>query len=65
MHTATYSDEFEGRRYQLPITRDDVFQLELIELGLRVAFALAQENESSAGARPFILRARFSKEARW
>jgi hypothetical protein len=61
---ATYSHEWDGRRSQLPITRDDHHQREIIELGLRAAFALAQENESSAGARPFILAARFAKGAR-
>jgi hypothetical protein len=52
MVTATYSHDFDGRRFRLPINRDDAHRLELIELGLRASFALAQENESSAAASP-------------
>jgi hypothetical protein len=59
MHRATYSHEFDGRRFQLPIRRDDDFRREIIELGLRVSFALAQENDSSLGIRPLILSDRF------
>ena len=61
---ATYSHEFAGERFQLPIDRDDDFQRELIELGLKVSFALAQENESNAEARPHILLDRFAKAVR-
>ena len=57
---ATYSHDFYGERFQLPIDRDDHFRRELLELGLEVTFALAQENESSAEARPLILSARFT-----
>jgi hypothetical protein len=39
--------------------RDDDHRLEVIELGVRVSFALAQENESSPVARRFILSDRF------
>jgi len=58
MQIATYSHDFDGQRFQLLIHRGDDHRLQLIELGLRVAFALAQENESSASARQFILRDR-------
>ncbi len=58
MQIATYSHDFEGTRYQLPIGRGDAFRREPIELGLRVSFALAQENESSGTARPLILASR-------
>ncbi|MFN2588778.1 MAG: hypothetical protein ABR613_11775 [Actinomycetota bacterium] len=58
---ATYSHDFEGERYQLPIDRDDNFRLELMELGLRVSFDLAQENESSPPARRCILSDRFAQ----
>ena len=61
MVTATYSHDFDGRRFQLSIDRSDVHRLEVIELGLRASFALAQENESSAVARPFILSDRFAR----
>lgn len=61
---ATYSHEFEGDQYQLPIDRDGDFQRELIELGLKVSFALAQENESSAEARSLILLDRFARAVR-
>jgi len=64
MQAATYSHDFDGERFQLPIDRDDHFQREIIELGLRVCFALAQENESSAGARPCILLDRFAGAVR-
>lgn len=56
---ATYSHIFEGERFQLLIGRDDHHQRQLIELGLRVSFALAQENESSASVRRSILAGRF------
>lgn len=61
---ALYSHEWAGELFQLPIDRGDVVQRELIELGLRVSFALAQENESSPGARPFILSDRFDRAVR-
>ncbi len=61
MVTATYSHDFDGRRFQLPIDQSDVHRLEVLELGLRASFALAQENESSAEARPFILSDRFTR----
>lgn len=61
---ATYSHEWAGERFQLPIDRADVFQRELIELGLRVSFALAQENESSDEVRPVILSGRFAEGVR-
>lgn len=61
---STYSHEWAGDRYQLPICRGDDFRRELIELGLRVSFDLAQENESSAAARGFILAARFAEAVR-
>ena len=64
MEVATYSHDFDGERFQLPIDRGDDHQREIIELGLRVSFALAQENESSDQARPFILLDRFSGAAR-
>ena len=59
MQSATHNHEFDGKQFQLPIDRNDDFRRELIELGLRVSFALAQENESSAEARPYILKDRF------
>ena len=59
---ATYSHECAGERFQLPIHRADAFQRELIELGLRASFALAQENESSVEARPVILSERCGQE---
>jgi len=55
METAAYSCDFDGKRFELRITREDAHQREVIELGVRVAFALAQENESSPEARPCIL----------
>jgi hypothetical protein len=58
---ATYSHDWAGERFQFPIESGDDFRRELIELGLRVSFALAQENESSAGVRPFILSGRFAE----
>lgn len=61
---ATYSHDNDGERYQLPIDRDDRFRRELIELGLRVSFDLAQENESSAEVRPLILLNRFARAVR-
>ena len=61
---ATYSHDWAGERFQLPIDRGDDFQRELMELGLRVSFALAQENESRAEARPFILSDRFAAAVR-
>ena len=61
---ANYSHDWAGERFQLLIHRRDDFRRELIELGLRVAFALAQENESSDEARPFILSSRFAEEVR-
>lgn len=64
MTIAAYSHDWLGQRFQLPIARDDDFRRELIELGLRVSFALAQENESSAGSRPFILSDRFAEAVR-
>jgi hypothetical protein len=63
MLIATYSHDYGGQRFQLPIDFDDDFQREIIELGLRVSFAMAQENESSAAARPFILSDRFAQAA--
>ena len=63
MQVATYNHDFAGEGFQLPIERDDHQQRELIELGLRVSFALAQENESSLRARLAILAHRFRKEA--
>lgn len=60
MMQATYSHDYDGKRFQLPIDRGDNHQREVIELGLRVSFALAQENESSVQARPCILLDRFS-----
>lgn len=65
MPVATYSHDYDGQRFQLPIDRHDEHQRELIELGVRVLFALAQENESSAAARPFILSDRFHEVASW
>lgn len=59
MQIGTYSHDFDGERFQLPLRREDEFRRELIELGLRVSFDLAQENESSPGVRHFILAARF------
>jgi len=59
MRIATYSHDYDGKRFQLPINRDDAHRLEVIELGVRVSFALAQENESSPVARRFILSDRF------
>jgi hypothetical protein len=59
MEEATYSHDFDGRRFQLSLSREDDHRLEVIELGVRVAFALAQENESSPVARRFILADRF------
>jgi hypothetical protein len=64
MQGATYSHDFAGERFQLPINRGDDFQREIIELGQRVSFSLAQENESSAAARPFILSDRFARAVR-
>ncbi len=64
MLVATYSHDFDEKRFQLPIYQKDNHQREIIELGLRVAFALAQENESSAEARPFILSDRFAGAVR-
>ena len=64
MQVATYSHIFDGESFELAIARDDHHQTELIELGLRVAFALAQENESSDEALPFILSSRFAEEVR-
>ena len=61
---ASYSHDWAAERFQLPIHRRDDFRRELIELGLRVSFALAQENESSAAARPFILSDRFAQAVR-
>ena len=61
---ATYSHDWAGERFQLPIDREDHHRQETIELGLRVSFALVQENESSAEARPFILSDRFAKAVR-
>ena len=61
---ATYSHDWAGERFQLPIARDDAHRRETIELGLRVSFGLAQENESSAEARPFILSDRFDAAVR-
>jgi hypothetical protein len=63
MTNATYSHECEGTRYQLPIERADEFRLELVELGLRVSFDLAQENESSRAARRCILSNRLAQAA--
>ncbi len=60
MHNAMYSYDFEGRRFELPLDRSDVHRRELLEFGLRVSFALAQENESTAEARPHILSDRFA-----
>ena len=45
MQVATCSHDYDGERFELPINRDDRFQRELIELGLRVSFDMAQENE--------------------
>ena len=59
--TASFSHDFDGRRFRLPINRQDAHRLEVIELGLRASFALAQENESSDEARPLILSNRFAK----
>ena len=61
---ATYSHDWAGERFHLQIVRENDFQRELIELGLRVSFDLAQENESSPGARPFVLAARFTEAVR-
>lgn len=61
---ATYSHDWVGERFQLRIDSGDDFQRELIELGPRVSFELARENESSAGARPFILSDRFAQAER-
>ncbi len=61
---ASYSHKWAEQRFQLPINRADVFQRELIELGLRVCFGLAQENESSDEARPVILSERFGQGVR-
>ena len=61
---ATYSDDWDGVRFQLHITRKDAHRLEVIELGVRASFALAQENESSAGARSLILSDRFARAVR-
>ena len=52
--------DYDGERFELPINRDDRFQRELIELGLRVSFDMAQENEC-AEARSFILKGRFDE----
>ena len=59
MMAATYSYVFDGQAFEIPITRDDHHRRELIELGLRATFALAQENESSPSARLSILRSLF------
>ena len=59
MEEATFSYVFDGQAFELPIARDDHHRRELIELGLRATFALAQENESSPGARLSILRSLF------
>lgn len=61
MTNATYSHDYDGTRFQLPITRDVEHRRQLIELGLRVTFALAQENESRHTARLAILAARTEK----
>ena len=61
---ATYSHDWAGERFQLPIHRKHDFRRELIELGLRVAFDLAQENEASAEVRPSILLDRFARAVR-
>ena len=55
MEGATYSHVFDDEVFELPISRDDHHRRELIELGLRATFALAQENESSPSARLPIL----------
>ncbi len=55
MDSAMYSHMFDGEGFQLRIDREDAHQLEVIEVGLRVAFAVEQENESSPNARPVIL----------
>lgn len=44
---ATYSYDWAGRRLQLPLEAGDDVRRVLIDLGLRVSFALAQENERS------------------
>ena len=64
MHIATYSHDYDGERFQLPISRDDSHRRELMELGLRVSFALAQENASRYSARLSILAARFDEAVR-
>ena len=64
MQVATYSHIFDGEPFELAIARDDHHQTELIELGLRVSFDLAQENGSSDEARPFILSDRFARAVR-
>lgn len=64
MLVATYSHDYDGERFQLPIAREDAHRREIIELGLRVSFALAQENESSAEARAIILSGRFGQGVR-
>jgi hypothetical protein len=61
MVRATYTHDFDGRRFRLPISREEAHRLEVIELGPRASFALTQENESSASARPFILSDRFAR----
>ena len=63
MEGATYSHVFDGEVFELPVSHDDHHRRELIELGLRATFALAQENESSPLARLSILRSLFEAQS--
>jgi hypothetical protein len=50
-----------GQSFELDFDRGDEFERALIELGLRVSLHIALENESTAAARPIILRVRFAQ----
>ncbi|MDQ3954502.1 MAG: hypothetical protein M3285_03010 [Actinomycetota bacterium] len=59
MHVATDRHDFDGDRWLLPIDRDDEFGRDVLEFGLEVSLALAQENETTPEARSSALSERF------